>query len=198
MFTYQSGEECLSIPFAQLLEHLTGMRVPAETVVDDSRGAMHAFFACLEQDVLECMEKDPRRATYCLAGLLNELAGLSLRRDRPTPIPQDILAARRYVLENLDRPITIDDLTAASHLSRSHLIGKFRRHYGRSPIDFLIHERIEKAKTYLLHSTKRVKEIARLCGFQSEYHFSKTFKKRTHMAPGQFRSSSAAPNHGDD
>ena len=198
MFTYGSGEKLLSIPFGQLLESLTGMHVEAETVVDDSRGAMRALFACLEQDVLECMEKDPRRATYCLAGLLNELAGLSLRRDRPTPIPQDILAARQYVLENLDRPVTIDDLTEVAHLSKSHLIAKFKQHYGRSPIDFLIHERIEKAKMYLVHSTKRVKEIARLCGFQSEYHFSKTFRKRTHVAPGQFRSGEMPPGHGDD
>jgi len=198
MFTYRSGRMLLPVPFDQLLEHRTGMRVQVETVIDDNKGVLRAYFSCLEKEVLEHQHKDLRRVSYCLDGLLNELLGIGVRRDQRNPVPENILAAREYLLDHLDQPVTIRDLTEVSDLSRSQLIGKFKQHYGTSPIDLLIRERIDKAKTYLRHSTKRIKEIACLCGFQSEYYFSKTFKKRTHLTPGQFRRSNTEFSDGND
>lgn len=165
-----------------------GYPVRLPSVIDDSQGRLHPYYTILEKEVLSCDPEDLRRVSYCLGGLLNELAGAALRRENFRSIPEDILEAQRYMLMNLEKPITIDTLKEVSNLSRSQLIGKFKQYCGMSPIDFLIHERIEKSKTYLLHSSKRVKEIAWMCGFQSEYYFCKTFKKRTHMTPGQFRS----------
>mgnify|MGYP001193903786 FL=1 len=187
MFTYQSGEKLLSLPFTQLLEHLSGYPPQLESVIDDSHGTLRAHFNTLEKEVLGWDEADLKRVSYSLVGLLNELVGASLRREELRLIPDDILKVQRYMLMHLDESITIDDLKEISHLSRSQLIGKFKQHCGMSPIDFLIHARIEKSKIYLLHSSKRIKEIAWLCGFQSEYYFCKTFKKRTEQTPGQFR-----------
>jgi AraC-like DNA-binding protein len=198
MFTYQSGENCLRLSFGQLLEHLTGSTLEPETVLTDRKRTLWPYFTHLEKEVLGRREKDLKQVESCLAGLLNEVPMCSHRRERLQSIPEDIFAVQEYLIENLDKPITIQDLTEISHLSRSHLIGKFKEHYGLSPIDFLIHERIEKAKTYLLHSSKRVKEIAWLCGFQSEYYFSKTFMKRTNMTPGAFRSGAPASEYGHE
>jgi AraC-like DNA-binding protein len=67
-----------------------------------------------------------------------------------------------------------------------------------SPIDFLIHSRIEKAKVYLQHSSKRIKEIAWRSGFQSEFYFCKTFKKRVGQTPGEFRRDKTGAGHDSD
>jgi|GEM_PF-2025906 len=198
MFTYQCGEEVLTLPFGSLLKHLTGFSVEPKTVVNDREKSLRPYFTCLEKEVLGQRKKNLAQVGYCLAGLLNEIPMCSLRRSRTQAIPEDILVVQQYLIENLDKSITIKDLTEISHLSRSHLIGKFKEYCGLSPIDFLIQERIEKAKTYLLHSTKRIKEISWMCGFQSEYYFSKTFKKRTGMTPGSFRKGTPDSEYGNE
>lgn len=198
MFTYQSGDRLLSLSFDQLLERLTGIPFAPITVVDDPNRTFRSIFTCLDKEVLGRREKDMRQVSACLAGLLNGLSMYTLRSERLQSIPDDILVVQRYLLENLEHPVTIQDLIDVSHLSRSHLIGKFKTHFGLSPIDYLIQERVEKAKTYLLHSTKRVKEIAWLCGFQSEYYFCKTFKKRTNQTPGAFRKGASTPDYGHE
>jgi AraC-like DNA-binding protein len=198
MFTYQNGARHLSLPFGQLLGRLLGTQLDPQPVVDDNSGALHSFFACLEQDVLERREKDLERVSFCLAGIFNALQGLCLRPIPGKAIPDDVLAVQHYLLENLDQPVTIRDLTRVAHLSRSYLIAKFKQCCGMSPIDFLIHSRIEKAKTYLQHSSKRIKEIAWLCGFRSEFYFCKIFKKRVGQTPGEFRRKNTGTEYDGD
>jgi AraC-like DNA-binding protein len=198
MFTYQNGDRDLSLTFEQLLGKLLGAQCHLPPVVDDNDGAFHAFFAHLEKEVLGNTEKDLDRVSFCLAGLFNALQGICLRRNQARAIPDDVLAVQHYLLDNLDRPVTIDDLTRVSHLSRSYMIGKFKQYCGMSPIDFLIHSRIEKAKTYLQHSSKRIKEIAWRSGFQSEFYFCKTFKKRVGQTPGEFRRDKTGAGHDSD
>ncbi|MDP0498287.1 MAG: AraC family transcriptional regulator [Verrucomicrobiota bacterium JB024] len=192
MFTYQCGEELLSVNFGQLLEQLTGYPIQPPRIIQDGKGALRHLFTTLEKEVMGTAEEDLKRVGYCLAGLFNEILGNSLRSDHLKPVPEDILDVKRYILTNIAQTITIEDLIEVSHLSRSQLIGKFKQYCGISPINYLIEARIDKSKTYLLHSTKRIKEIAWLCGFQSEYHFSKTFKKRVLMTPGQYRQTGPA------
>ena len=189
MFSYRSGKTELHIPFSQLLAQVTGKETEMESVVEDRGGRLRSYFACLENDVLEKRNRRLEKISYCLAGLFNELIGLSLRLEDTPPMPEDVLAVRTFMLQNLDRDVTVKHLMQISHLSRSCLMEKFKRHTGMSPIDYLIRERIEKAKTYLIYSSRRVKEIAALCGFHSEYYFNKTFKKRTRLTPGQYRKS---------
>ncbi len=187
MFTYQCGSKLLALPFTELLAKLTNRRTEPGQTVDDHYGRLRSFFAFLQNEVLEKSTRCPENIGYCLAGLLNELAGTALHGSRKDQIPEDMLVVRQYLLNNLDRELTISHLTRIAHISRSHLLDKFKRYYGISPIAFLIRERIEKAKAYLLHSSRRIKEIAGLCGFKSEYYFNKTFKKHTRLTPGQFR-----------
>lgn len=191
MFTYQNSDRQLSLTFEQLLGKLLGTELHLQPVLEDGSGALHSFFTCLEQDVLKRRERNLERVGFCLAGLFNAIQGICLHRNLGRAIPDDVLAVQHYMLQNLDRAVTIHDLTRVAHLSRSYLIGKFKQYCGMSPIDFLIHARVEKAKTYLQHSSTRIKEIAWRCGFQSEFYFCKTFKKRVGRTPGEFRRENA-------
>lgn len=186
MFDYRCGELITAQPLATLLETMTGRPCPLPTVVDDP-GGLQPYVTCLEREVLQRREKDIHLVSYCLAGILNELSSITLRQSSPEPLPDDVLAIQSYLIKHLEETITIRDLMALTGLSRSRLIGKFRQHCDMTPIDFLINERIEKAKLLLLQSSKRVKTIAGLCGFESEYYFSKTFKKRTGHSPMALR-----------
>lgn len=187
MFTYQHGGRTLALPTNRLIERMTGSRPVPSPIVDDPEERLRPFFTILQEDVLRSARKDSTLIAHVLAGLFNTIPQCGRPHARTSSIPDDILQVQAYLIDHLGQLVTIGDLTQIAGLSRSQLIGKFKSHFGVSPIDFLIHERIEKAKTYLLHSSKRIKEIAAICGFQSEFYFSKTFKKRTGLPPGTFR-----------
>lgn len=62
---------------------------------------------------------------------------------------------------------------------------------GLTAQDLIIERVILEAKRELCFSTKNIKEIAFLLGYDNQYYFSRIFKKRTEQSPEQFRSLSA-------
>lgn len=62
------------------------------------------------------------------------------------------------------------------------------------PWRYLLECRMNLASHLLLTSDLKIKEIADRCGFRSEFHFSRTFKKHTGYAPVEFRN--MAGQHG--
>ena len=92
-----------------------------------------------------------------------------------------------YMHSNYDKRLTIDDLANHITLSPSHLSRLFKKETGKSPLDYLIHLRIEKSKKMLLSSNKNITEIALDTGFASSSHFSSTFIKVLNMSPSDFK-----------
>ena len=98
---------------------------------------------------------------------------------------------RSYILENPDKPLSLEDLARRANLSPYHFARTFKRQVGLSPHDYLIHTRLSLAKFYLLSTGDSVKQIAYNCGFTSECGFCTTFKKRLGVTPTKYRASHA-------
>lgn len=98
-----------------------------------------------------------------------------------------IEAVRSYILENPDKPLTLEDLARRANLSPYHFARTFKRQVGVSPHDYLIHARLNLAKFYLLSTNDSIKQIAFNCGFSSEGGFCTTFRKRLGVTPTAFR-----------
>ncbi|OLP62541.1 AraC family transcriptional regulator [Xaviernesmea oryzae] len=94
---------------------------------------------------------------------------------------QDMLRAR------LAGDVCIDTLAAACKLSRSTFLRAFRETTGRTPHNFLIEQRIDKARDLLLNSAASLSEIARDCGFSDQAHFSRVFAARLGAPPSVWR-----------
>jgi AraC-like DNA-binding protein len=92
-----------------------------------------------------------------------------------------------YINNNLNKNITVDELAERACMSKFHFIRVFNKEFGFTPHEFIIHSRINAAKFFLLSSSKSIKEIVYLCGFNNESAFSNTFKKVVGMTPCQFR-----------
>jgi len=89
----------------------------------------------------------------------------------------------KYIRENLDKPLSIEELSKKVYMSESHFHRVFKNELGVSPVDFINNERIKLA-TSLLHDPKvKVKEIYMRCGFNSLSYFIRTFKKHTNTSP---------------
>jgi len=71
-----------------------------------------------------------------------------------------------------------------------------KAHFHKTVSD-LIRERIVKhARWQLLHTLKRVKEIAHEVGFEDEFYFSRLFKRALGRAPLVFREQETALRSG--
>lgn len=79
------------------------------------------------------------------------------------------------------------DLATAAHMSESSLLATFKEATGQSPIDYLIHLRIERAAQLLCHSTQSIAEIAFSVGFEDSNYFSRQFGKTMKLSPREYR-----------
>jgi AraC family transcriptional regulator len=67
---------------------------------------------------------------------------------------------------------------------------QFKQVMGISPHQYVIQQRIEKAKQYLRSHKLSITEIALECGFANQSHLTKIFKEQTGITPKAYRTQS--------
>ena len=92
-----------------------------------------------------------------------------------------------YIRNNYDKPITLESIAETVHMSPKYLGTFFKNTTGKTPVEYLIEYRIEKAAHKLRFTDFSVTDIAFLCGFSDLSYFIKTFKKFKGISPGRFR-----------
>ncbi len=92
-----------------------------------------------------------------------------------------------YIKNNYQDPITLEDLTSEIHLSKYYFLKIFNQYTGMTPYEYLIHYRINKAKTLLRTTSLPVAQVAHCVGFLDECNFIKRFKLLTGTTPLNFR-----------
>lgn len=116
--------------------------------------------------------------------------------------PPDGLSRLGEVLSYLDRHyrenITVDQLTSVAHMSESTLIRAFHRVFQRSPIDYLIRLRIQRATALLADPELRITDIALNCGFNDSNYFTRQFRRVTGRSPRDYRRSLLRPSRDDN
>lgn len=93
----------------------------------------------------------------------------------------------RYIWENYQKPIRMDDLARVAALSRAGLFKAFTSKIGRPPGDELLRVRMEQAQRLLLKSKKKMDEIAELSGYQNPNSFWIAFKQYTGLSPRRYQ-----------
>lgn len=93
----------------------------------------------------------------------------------------------KYIDENLDRKITIEDLSQNFFLGKTQLIKLFKEKYQMTPMKYAQLQRIELAKYYLQATDTPISRMHELIGFDDVKYFSKLFKKSTGISPREYR-----------
>jgi LacI family transcriptional regulator len=83
--------------------------------------------------------------------------------------------------------LTVDKLAAAAGLDRHSLNRLFRETVGSSVHAELLRVRLHNAQRLLRSTDKPIAEIALVCGFADQAHFSRSFKQQAGLTPSQFR-----------
>ena len=90
---------------------------------------------------------------------------------------------------HLEDPLSVDQVAGAAGLSARQLTRLFHSHLGRSPGQFYLDLRIDRAASLLRQTGMSVSEIAVGCGFLSASHLGRHLRRRHGATPGQWRRS---------
>lgn len=106
----------------------------------------------------------------------------------PKPVYSDLVAkAVESIHKNLNRPLSVAQLSKELGVSRSHLIRQFKKGTQMTPLRYLNQARVEKAKELLQYTTFNVSEVSLQVGFKSIFHFSKVFRQLSGRNPSEFK-----------
>lgn len=108
---------------------------------------------------------------------------------------KQVRLARLLLDRSYDSPITIEDLSREVALSPYYLIRAFKHFYQQTPHQYLVGQRIAKAKELLRNSDLSITEICVTVGFESLGSFSTLFRKVAGVSPRAYRlNSQPTPN----
>lgn len=92
-----------------------------------------------------------------------------------------------YMDAHLAEDIKLADLARLLDMSQFHFSRLFKQSLGISPYQYLLQQRVERAKHLLKHTDQLITNIAFACGFNSHSHLSKQFRQLTGMTPKAYR-----------
>ncbi len=112
---------------------------------------------------------------------------LSVVPDNSRLLNRECTQIKNYLDANYSEDITLDTLSALTHMNKYYLAHTFTKYMGLSPINYLLQKRIQEGKSLLESTSYSIAQISDLLGFSSQSYFSQAFRKATGMTPMQYR-----------
>lgn len=120
-----------------------------------------------------------------LSGLCREACAL-VEEARSLESTRIIHQAIAYIRSHLDTGLSLEQVAKQINLSPGYFSNLFKKVQGGSFQQYVMHEKMEKAKTMLIGGLQ-VQEIAQDLGYEHRRYFSEVFKKYTGMTPSEFK-----------
>lgn len=91
-----------------------------------------------------------------------------------------------YIKDNLNEKISVDALSSKACMSKATFYRVFKRELGISPNDFILAEKIARAKQLLSNPAAKIAAVSYELGFNDANYFIKAFKKNVGITPGLY------------
>ena len=108
------------------------------------------------------------------------------RGQTDTPESQWMEAMERYLIQRLDRPLTIEEVCRDNLIGRSQLQKRFNQLTGGGVMAYFSKLKIQAARRLIREGELNMTEISTRLGYQSVHYFSRQFKQHTGMSPSQY------------
>src|SRR6516165_2269496 len=82
---------------------------------------------------------------------------------------------------------TLIEMAQSVDLSPAHFSRMFRKSTGETPHQFVLRQRIERGKEMLHEAEMRVLDVAVACGFKTQQHFARAFRRICGASPTEYR-----------
>jgi AraC family transcriptional regulator len=114
-------------------------------------------------------------------------------RHRPVQIYKGGLGSARLrrikelVHAKIEDDLSLDEMAQSVGLSTAHFARMFRKSTGETPHQFVLRQRVERAKAMLRAPHARVLDVAVACGFKTQQHFAQVFRDVWGVSPTDYR-----------
>jgi AraC-like DNA-binding protein len=142
------------------------------------RAVRHAHYPALGEGAITLLAKAPSRSDWL--SLRSEMVAADADFHRFMPAIR--MVARDYATQP-----SLKALAAAVHLSPFHFHRSFSEATGTTPKHLMLDCQIDAAKAALRDGQMTMSEIAEVCGFAHQSHFTSRFKQATGATPTQWR-----------
>ncbi len=132
------------------------------------------------------LTNDAAAADPLVAILAKTLQGMAGRPETPA-IAQRINDLMAFIQTQLEVQLTVEDMAAEAGMSVNSLIVHFARATGRTPAQYVLHQRLRHACWFLMNRPLSIAEIAFATGFSSHAHLCAIFRRKVGMSPGDWR-----------
>jgi AraC family transcriptional regulator len=94
---------------------------------------------------------------------------------------------RELVHAKMGDDLSLDEMAQSIGLSTAHFARMFRKSTGETPHQFVLRQRVERAKAMLRVPDVRVLDVAVACGFTTQQHFAQVFRDVCGVNPTKYR-----------
>ena len=87
----------------------------------------------------------------------------------------------------MENDLSLVEMAQSVGLSTAHFARVFRKSTGETPHQFVLRQRLERAKAMLRAADARVLDMAVACGFKTQQHFAQVFRDVCKVSPTEYR-----------
>src|SRR5581483_3814859 len=100
---------------------------------------------------------------------------------------ETLIRVAQLMEQNIEKPLSLDEIAAATQLSRRQIERLFKRHLNCVPKRYYLQMRLRRARELLLQTSMPIIDITTACGFQSPPHFSRCYRAQFGCPPSAER-----------
>ena len=171
---------------------------PGVRLRSGGRGAPLGVDALLD-DVRRAMAHSPEAARIAAVRLVKHLTPTTeanTERFRGGGLaPWQMRKLSRYLQENLERPLYVEDIANQITLSVGYFCRVFKKSFGTTPHMYIVRLRLELAKRLMLTTEDPLSQIALACGLADQAHLSKLFRRNVGETPSAWRKQNLTEAH---
>jgi AraC family transcriptional regulator len=101
--------------------------------------------------------------------------------------PARLRTISELVQARIEEELTLVEMAQSVELSPAHFARMFQKSTGETPHQFVLRNRIERAKEMLRARRPRVLDVALACGFKTQQHFARVFRHVCGTSPTEYR-----------
>jgi AraC family transcriptional regulator len=94
---------------------------------------------------------------------------------------------KELVQAKIEDDLSLDEMAQSVGLSTAHFARMFRKSTGETPHQFVLRQKIERAKEMLRAADAPVFDVAMTCGFKTPQHFAQVFRDFCKVSPTEYR-----------
>jgi AraC family transcriptional regulator len=175
-----------------LTRQASGVELLGDRVFASDRelhGLVHVYLTRAFDRVTPSVLEMDSRANLIVLSLIRRHSSLSPKPEvQPMALaPHRLSRVKDYLEAHLAEDLNLAEIAGVAGLSPFHFARAFKCDMGVPPHRYLMTRRVERARELLAGTGLGLAEVAMMCGFAGQSHFTTAFKRHTGVTPSAWR-----------